>query len=251
MNVSNRSPIAAYECQRIALATITPSGNTVVERITADLLRCFPQVSAHYSRMPVFGDSDPSPDTYALEPLLGAAQLLSHAQPQALLWNGSKGTAIGFRHDRDLVQKLYASTGIPATTSTLALAEALAVRGIRRIGLVTPHVEAYQHKLIARLAEEGLSCIAEAHGGLADNLSYASLPLPRIAEMMRKVAAARPEAIVSLCTNFPGAPLVATMEAELGLPIFDTVSLGIWHALRLAGVDTRPAAPAWGRLFSE
>ena len=244
------SPIDAFEAQHIALATITPSGNTVVERVTTELLRCFPQVSAHYSRMPVFGERDPSPDAYALEPLLGAAQLLSHAKPQVLLWNGSKGTAIGFEHDRALARQLHAATGIPATTSTLALAEALAARGIRRIGLVTPHVEAYQHKLISRLAAEGLECVAEAHGGLADNLSYASLPLPRIAEMMRSVAAARPEAIVSLCTNFPGAPLVATIEAELGLPIFDTVSLGIWHALRLAGVDTRPAAAAWGQLFA-
>jgi maleate isomerase len=44
---------------------------------------------------------------------------------------------------------------------------------------------------------------------------------------------------------------VAPLEAELGLPIYDTTALGAWHALRLAGVDTRPAAARWGSLFKE
>jgi len=39
------------------------------------------------------------------------------------------------------------------------------------------------------------------------------------------------------------------MEEELGIPIYDTVSMGVWGALRLAGVDTRVAAD-WGSAFT-
>ena len=90
---------AAYAANRHFIGTITPSGNTVVERITQGILRELPQASGHFSRTPVFGTSDPSPDAYATEGLLAAARLLAHAAPQVIVWNGSKGAGIGFEHE--------------------------------------------------------------------------------------------------------------------------------------------------------
>ena len=51
--------------------------------------------------------------------------------------------------------------------------------------------------------------------------------------MVRQVAAAKPQAIVCLCTNFPAAVVAAPMEAELGIPVYDSTALGVWHALQL------------------
>jgi maleate isomerase len=45
--------------------------------------------------------------------------------------------------------------------------------------------------------------------------------------------------------------MAAPLEAELGLPVYDSTALGVWHALRLCGVDCRPAAALWGSLFAE
>lgn len=240
-----------YAGQRHFIGTITPSGNTVVERITLGIVRELPEVSVHFSRTPVFGISDPSPNGYAPEGFLAAARLLAHAAPQVLVWNGSKGAGIGFEHDRQLVAAIAAETGIRTTTSILGLAELLAARGIKRLGVVTPYTGASQQKTLACLTKEGFECVAEAHAGLSDNLSYASVPAEQIAEMVRKVAAAQPQAVVCLCTNFPAAVMAAPLEAELGLPVYDSTALGVWHALRLCGVDTRPAAPLWGSLFSQ
>jgi maleate isomerase len=104
---------------------------------------------------------------------------------------------------------------------------------------------------LACLAREGFECVAEAHAGLSDNLSYAGVPVERIATMARQVAASRPQAIVCLCTNFPAAVMAAPLEAELGLPVYDSTALGVWHALRLCGADTHLAAPLWGSLFAQ
>ncbi len=240
-----------YTCQRHFIGTITPSGNTVVERITLGIVRELPEVSAHFSRTPVFGSSDPSPDHYAMDGFLAAARLLAHAAPDILLWNGSKGAGVGFDHDRALVKTIHAETGIRATTSILGLVELLAARDIRRLGIVTPYSADSQKKTLDCLAREGFDCVAEAHAGLSDNLSYAGVPAAQIATMAREVAKDRPQAIVCLCTNFPAAVMAAPLEAELGLPVFDSTALGVWHALRLCGVDTRPAVPLWGSLFAE
>jgi maleate isomerase len=241
-------PRAALAAHRVFLGTITPSGNTVVERVTLAVLADFPEVSPHFSRTPVHGERDPFPNDYDLDGMLGAARLLSHARPDVILWNGSKGGSIDFAVDHDLVRRITAETGIRATTSTLALDEVFRSTGVKRYALVSPYDAKYQEKTIASFGRAGYECAAEAHSDLKDNLSFASVPPDAIAAMIREVAGSRPDAIVAWCTNFPAAPVVPALEAELGIPIYDSTLLPIWKGLRLCDVDTR-AGRHWGRLF--
>ena len=248
MSANPLSPRAAFAAQKVFLGTITPSGNTVVERITLGILQSFPQVSMHFSRTPVFGDKDPFPTSYDFDSMLAAARLLSHANPQRILWNGSKAAGISLDLDRDLCARIQDQTGIPGTTSILALEELLKTDGITRYALVSPYTAPYQQRIVECLAREGYHCVAQECAGLADNLSFASIAPGSIAEMLRRAAAAKPQVILSICTNFPAAVVVAEMEAELNLPIWDTTILPVWQALKLVGVDTSPGR-AWGRLF--
>ena len=213
------------------LATITPSGNTVVEAVTQALLRDVPDVLPVFARIPVHGTSDPFPDSYDLEGMLRAAELLSHARPDVILWNGSKGGAIGLEHDRDLCGRITAATGIQATTSGLALEAALAARGATRIGLITPYNDAYQTKLIAAFVGRGWVVSAEDHLGLSDNLSYAATPREVILAQAEGVA---PECDVILgwCTNYP-VPLIGDELA--GKPVWDATLLGARAALDVIG----------------
>lgn len=233
-----------------ALGVITPSANRVVERVTTRLLERFPTVSAHFSRIGVVGERDPFPDSYDLAGMLTAARLLSHARPDMILWSGSKGGSIGFAHDTDLRRRIEDATGIAATTSSLALVEALARLGAARLALVTPYAPAYQQRIVARLAGEGIAVIAESHLGLTDNLSYGAVAPDRILGQIETVARSRPDAVLVWCTNYAGALVAAEAERRHGLPVLDATTLPLWHALRLIGHDTAPAAPAWGRLFA-
>jgi maleate isomerase len=66
---------------------------------------------------------------------------------------------------------------------------------------------------------------------------------------MVEVAEARPQAITTFCTNLQAARLADSIEAELDIPLLDTVSTTVWGALRAAGAN--PAmVRGWGRLFS-
>lgn len=245
---SSESPRDALARQHIFLGTITPSGNTVVEGVTLAILRDFPEVSPHFSRTPVFGDRDPFPQSYDFESMLAAAKLLAHANPSVIIWNGSKGGSIDFALDDELVGRIARETGIQAVTSTIALDEVLKATGVKRYALVTPYNTAYQHKTIACFERAGYECVAEAHSDLKDNLSFASVKPDTIEAMLRQVAQAKPQAIVTFCTNFPAAPVVSRMEEELGIPIYDSTALPVWKALKLVGVDTGRAR-RWGRLF--
>jgi maleate isomerase len=68
--------------------------------------------------------------------------------------------------------------------------------------------------------------------------------------MVYEVAEAKPKAITTFCTNLKAAHLVRELEAEVGIPIYDTISTVVWKSLKLAGYDVRKVQ-GWGRLFQE
>lgn len=214
------------------LATITPSGNTVVEAVTQSALRARPEVLPIFSRIAVHGAEDRFPDRYDLDGMLRAAELLSHARPEVILWNGSKGGMIGLDHDRDLCARITAATGIPATTSALALEARLAAAGPLRIGLLTPYTAAYQARLVAAFAGRGWAVGAESHLGLSDNLSYAAVPLETI-RAQAEALAPHCDLLLAWCTNYPAAALGPEVA---GRPLWDSTLLGIAGALEMMGL---------------
>lgn len=237
--------------KRILLGMLTPSSNTVLEPITSALLADLPEVTAHFSRFSVteIALSEKALGQFDLEPLLAAARLLAAAKVDVIAWNGTSAGWLGFDADWELCRQITVETGIPATTSVLALEEQFREREFTQFGLVTPYIKDVQKCIIRNYAQAGFDCVAEEHLELQDNFSFSEVSAEQIRVMVRKVATANPQVITTFCTNLAAAPVVAELEQELGIPIYDTISIVVWQSLRLAGVDpTR--VKGWGRLFS-
>lgn len=245
------APARRYERQAKFLATVTPSGNTVVERITASFLADFPEIVALHSRSPVFGSSDPFPEAYDWTSMTEAARLLGHARPDVVVWNGSKGGSVGHDVERELVARMAEAAGCPATTSLMAEIEALQAIGARRIAFVTPYGDSYQARVERNFAALGFETVARNNSRMTDNLSYASTPLEVVRMQAREVAKSRPDAILGWCTNYPSAAIAAEMEAEIGIPFHDATTVVLWKALRMIGIDPTPAASMWGQIFAK
>jgi maleate isomerase len=186
-------------------------------------------------------------------PVVEAARLLADARVDSIVWSGTSGGWRGIADDQALCAQISAATGVPATTSTLALLAALRLLGTRRLGLVTPY-PADMHDAVARtLAGEGLEVVASACDGFtASNWELAAMPPERIdamvAEVAAPVAAGEPGAITVFCTNLAAADRVEAWETAFGIPVLDSVALAVWHALELSGY-TGPRPAGWGRLF--
>lgn len=242
------TPRELFGAPRQFIGWITPSANTVVERVTLGIMRNFPDVSPHFSRTSVVGATDPFPFTYDFDDMLLAARLLGDANLDVVAWNGSKGGSLDFALDHELVARVEALVGAKSTTSTLAIDRVFREDVVKRFALACPYVDSYRDRIVATFGRAGYDCVAARNAGLADNFSFSEVPADTIVGMLREVAKAKPQAIVTFCTNFPAAPLVAEMERELGVPIYDTVTMAVWGALKLVDVDTRRAA-AWGGVF--
>ena len=238
--------------RRVLLGMLTPSSNTVLEPVTTAMVAGLPEVSAHFGRFRVteialsaqalgqFDDSE----------ILRAAELLSHAKVDVIAWNGTSSGWLGFDADERLCRRITQATGAAACTSVLALNEIFAATGVKRFGLVTPYRDDVQAAIVANYAAAGFECVAERHLRKQDNFSFSETTDDEIRAMVREVAQAKPDAITIFCTNLRGAPLVAELEAETGIPIYDTIATVVWKSLRLAGVDARRVT-GWGRLFGE
>lgn len=234
------------------IGMLTPSSNTVLEPATAAILADIPDVTAHFGRFRV---TEISLGAQALAqfdaaPILAAADLLADARVGAIVWNGTSAGWLGLEKDRQLCAAIMARTGISAGTSVLALAELFERTGVRKWGLVSPYIDEIQERIVSNFASEGFVCVAERHLRDRGNFSFAEISEQMIANMIREVAAAKPDAIAVFCTNMRGASVAAELEAETGIPVLDTVATAVWTGLRLVG-ESPSRIRGWGRIFAQ
>lgn len=242
--------------ETVRIGMITPSSNTCLEPVTYSLLQGTDAVTVHFARVPVTRISLDSQDCaqFALDPMLAAARLLADAQVDVVAWNGTSGSWLGLDQDRSLCRAVQDATGVPVTTSTLALLEACRAFGVSRLGLATPYTGDVATRIVGCYAAAGIEVVAEAHLGIADNAAFADVDAGTLRRLAHQAAGAA-QAVAVVCTNLRAAPLVPGLEAALGVPVFDSVAVTLWEALRLAGSQVvlagRGALLAGGALTAE
>jgi maleate isomerase len=234
---------------RTLLGILTPSSNTRLEPLTTAMVADLPGVSAHFSRFRVVDVGLAAAGQFEQESILAAADLLADAQVDSIVWSGTSGGWRGIADDQALCAAITARTGIPATTSTLALVEALRRSGATSIGLVTPYPTDMHDAVVATLTGEGFDVSASATlPSTASNWELSLITPEEIAAAVEQVAAAPVSAVVVFCTNLAAADHIEEWERELGVAVLDSVALAVWDGLELAAY-AGPAPLGWGGLF--
>jgi maleate isomerase len=160
----------------------------------------------------------------------------------------SASLLLGPGFDQELAARLRAATRVGATTTATAVVDALRALGATRIAVGTPYdaeITAREQRFLeaAGFALTSIECL-----GLAHDREIGALRFEDVAELARRVHRPDAEALFLSCTNLPALPIVAELEAELGLPVVTSNSATIWQALRLVGVPARSAG--LGRLLA-
>ena len=242
---------------RTLLGVLTPSSNTRLEPLTSAMVAGLPAVSTHFSRFRVVDVGLAAANQFDPAGILAAADLLADARVDSIVWSGTSGGWRGIADDEALCAAITDRTGIPATTATLALLEALRRMDARRLGLVTPYPPDMQDAVAATLAGVGLEVrTTTSVAATASNWELSLVEPSVIEQAIRDVAVTRPDAITVFCTNLAAADHVQAWEEAVGVPILDSVALAVWHGLELAGyrgpapdglgLTLRPAREAGG-----
>jgi maleate isomerase len=171
--------------------------------------------------------------------ILEASRLVADARVDVIAWNGTSSGWLGFEADVALCRRIEQETGVRCCTSVLALNEIMEKAGRQCFGLVTPCLDNVHSAIVASCARSGFDCVAERHLGHSVNFSFSEVEPEQIRQMARALAKARSQCLTTFCTNRRAAQLEPALEADLGIPVSDTVSTAVWKALRLCGIDTR------------
>jgi len=163
------------------------------------------------------------------------------------------GTSLSFYRgahgNRELRDAVHEATGLPATTMSSAVVNALRALGVRRVGLATAYIDDLNRRLESFLAEEGFQVAAVEGLGIADVRSVREVPGSTLAALVERVAAADrgTQGVLLSCGGLLAQDFIPGLEARLGLPVVASSPAGFWDVVRLAGRDA--AAPGCGRLF--
>jgi maleate isomerase len=217
------------------IGMIVPSSNTVLEPEMARLAARLDGVTVHGSRLRVLriGLDDEASAQFDPGSVRATAELLADAGVEVVVWGGTSGSWLGLEHDQGVVAALEDATSVPATTTTVATLDACRAYGVERVALLTPYTADVGDRIAEQLPSQGVAVVSSRHLGISDNRAFAEVSPDELRRAAAEACGDGAQALLIQCTNLRGGPLVADLEASLGIPVFDSVAVTLWGALRL------------------
>lgn len=205
--------------EHVRIGLIVPSSNTVME---VDLYRRLPErAQVHTARM-FLEETTPEAEAVMLdEHVMPAARDLATARPHAVVFGCTSGGALrGNDYDDELCREISAVTGVDTISTIASVREAIARRSARRIGVITPYVEALNEKIRSSIEADGVE-VGGIHGlGIEENFAIAEVAPDRIVRFAQECfGSARIDLLFASCTNFHALDAVAGIESSLGFPV--------------------------------
>ncbi|MFG1270738.1 Asp/Glu racemase [Xanthobacter sp. DSM 14520] len=227
-----------------------PSTNTTVE---GDFQTFAPDgVTFHAQRMWI-PDGDMTPDFLDKmnEDLAGNLKLLLSARVDAVVYACTSGSFYrGRGWDDEVKQKIEDMSGLPATTTSLAVVDALHHVGAQRISVVTPYPAWTNSKLKDYFSGFGFDILnveGDPSARIGGHVAVNDHDPSAIAEFARTRHAPEADALFCSCTAWRSFEAVRPLEVSLGKPVITSNQSALWKALGL--VNARMDDPRSGRLF--
>jgi maleate isomerase len=146
----------------------------------------------------------------------------------------------GIGYDQELIKRITAASGKPATTASTALLEAFRVLSIKRIVLGAPWSAAVNASVAAFIAANGVEVLAQEALGLTRNLEIGRLDAQTAYDVGRRVDRPDADAVMLACGTWSTFGIIDRLERDLGKPVLTTNQVSLWHALKMMGATPLP-----------
>jgi maleate isomerase len=238
--------------KRVRIGILTPSSNTVLEPLSQRIIAELPEVTIHFSRFTVhkIALSATALAQFDNSKIIEAAKLLADAYVDVIGWSGTSSGWLGFEQDEKLCTEITAATGIPTTTSVLALNKLISKMKIERLSLVTPYTVDVQEAIVKNYATIGVDCGLERHLNQSHNAGFADISEATFDDMVEQLVESGAKHISVFCTGLKAAQRVQHWEERYGISVLDTVATVMWDALKMTGVDVS-RVKGWGSIFHD
>ncbi len=187
----------------------------------------------------------------AIESVDGCVDELILARPKVICFGSTSASFVGgVDYDSKIIEKIQKrSNGIPGTTVSTALVNALKALGSRRVSVVTPYVEELNLRERAFLEGKGFEVVSLNGMQLVTSDDICNLTPETIHNFALKKFDTSADTLVFSCTGLHTAPIMESIERELGRPVVSSNVVTLWHMLRVSGVND--PLPKFGTLLRE
>src|SRR5438445_859946 len=243
------APTANPVTVRKRIGVMVPSTNTTCE---ADFSMVVPRgVTVHGQRL--WMTNDASGDA-AYQRMNGeietGAKYLATANVDVIAYGCTTGSFYrGPGYDREMLDTIQKTAGVPAVAAAPAVVEALRHFGARRVSVATPYPDWNNARLRAYLEACGFEVLnveGEPRAARSGNQGINDQdPQDVVAFALR---ACRPEAdaLLCSCTAWRSVEAVAELERRTGKPVVTSNQASIWAAFRALGLPA--SIRGYGRL---
>jgi maleate isomerase len=178
--------------------------------------------------------------------------LLSDAGMDAIAFNCTGASlSDGPEGARRLCAEIAAATSTPATTTILAVVQALRAAGLRRIVHVCPFTAEFGADEAAFLRAEGFEIVESRGLNFTDARLAARMSPEEICEIAAGVDRPDADGLFLACANVRAMEATPAVQQRLGKPVVTSNQAVIWQLLEMIGhaeaprlVARAPAAPA-------
>ncbi|HEV2336808.1 MAG TPA: arylmalonate decarboxylase [Stellaceae bacterium] len=239
---------------RAKLAVVVPSTNTTME---PEMHAMAPRgVTFHTARIYLAQPSIRSPEEAqrAAQAFRDALQIATRdvmtAEPDHLLIGVSALSFMGGVAGRNRFEEgLRQMANVDVTTAAGALAAALPLFKVKRIGILSPHPPMFDEHYVRFLTESGYE-VAKLHRiDCPTTLAIAMVDEATIRAGLRELCDSGAEAIVQVGTDLVMMRLADEAERWLGRPVLAVNAAMLWHALRACSIPDR--LPGLGSLLHD
>jgi maleate cis-trans isomerase len=143
----------------------------------------------------------------------------------------------GIGYDQELIKRIGAASGKPATTASTALLEALRALSAKRIVLGAPWSDAINATSAAFIEANGVEVLAREALGLVRNLEIGLLDPQTAYDIGRRIDRPDADAVMLACGNWSTFRIIDRLEQDLGKPVLTTNQVSLWHALKIIGAE--------------
>ncbi len=153
--------------------------------------------------------------------------------------------------DRELIDVIQRTAGVPAVATSPSVVEALRFLGARRISVATPYPEWNNQKLRGYLEAMGIDVLnvdAEPVAARSGNQGINDQDPEVIVEFASRACRPDADALLCSCTAWRSVEAVGEIERRTSKPVVTSNQASIWAALRTLGVTEHISG--FGRLLT-
>jgi maleate isomerase len=176
-----------------------------------------------------------------------AAALLAQQRADVIVFVCTTGSLIkGIGYDKEIIERIESTTGIPATTTTTAVLSALKALRVQKLSVTTPYIEELNNTEKSFLEKSGFKVTNIKGLGIGDHTIQDVQPGNMYRFSKEQFTSDADAAFIS-CTGLCVFDIIEALETDLQKPVITSVQASLWGALRRINILEK--IDGLGRLF--